>query len=173
MYRTDRVLNVSDNDLQSRQKDILDYHRIRLPHPRPLSIEMLHSIGWTKPPREHVGCLSGSSQVWLAHRGRLALGLEALRFMGITLEDEPKANAFGNAFLYNLAGNAFDAGSFLAAFMCLAVVLGRCDTRARGGCSRSLDGDSAASAVGSHGEDVLSASVLDSWDEDASFNSPA
>ena len=62
---------------------------------------------------------------WLGHRGRFLVGAEALRMMGMWFETEDRLVEFPARLLRNLAGNAFDSASFLAAWVTLQLFLAR------------------------------------------------
>ena len=64
---------------------------------------------------------------FLPHRRRLAVGIEHLRINNIFLRDEvAMSNEFGNSFLMDLAGNAFETRSFLAVLITMLVTIAKC-----------------------------------------------
>ena len=79
--------------------------------------------------------------MYLAHRRRIAVGLEHLRLNGIFVNHEYATHSgCGNQILADLAGNAFESKSFSAVFLCMLTVV---------------------SATWSHRHDVLAARTVD------------
>jgi site-specific DNA-cytosine methylase len=115
------------NELSTRQIDLLEAHRVKLPEPEPSTLDLNPSIGYSAAGLsiDRVSCLSSTSAVYLAHRGRMAVGIEHLRFVGFFAETAT-LRQFGGSLLKDLAGNAFDGASYLAACTTLFTVLAKC-----------------------------------------------
>jgi len=113
-------------ELSDRECDLLQIRGLGLPDARKRCVDVSMSDDWAKTTDARVGCLSSGSKCWLGHRGRLALGVEHLRLLGIYFDDEKKLAAHGDNLLRDLAGNAFDSSSFLAAFFALQLFLAQC-----------------------------------------------
>jgi len=112
--------------LTHRQMDILDCQGVGLPDARARCVDVSMSLVWAKASEGRAGCFSSGAQYWLGHRARLALGVEHFRLMGIYYPNEAGMFSFPDALIRDLAGNAFDASSFLAAWVALQAVLARC-----------------------------------------------
>lgn len=93
---------------------MLDFIGVKLPDPRPRMWAVNCSLNWAHSDASRI-CLSSTSQVWLGHRGRMAMGVEHLRMLGIVWPGEldNKLAAFDDKLLKDLAGNAFDTASAL------------------------------------------------------------
>ena len=74
---------------------------------------------------DHLQCLTPKSSLWITDLGRLLLGLEAMRGQGISWgEDDFLLQQFANAFLMDLAGNAFFTGCCAASLLSIAATAG-------------------------------------------------
>ena len=111
--------------LTDRQVDVLDSLRIPLPDPASRCTDLNKSLSWGCLHAGRVGCFSSRALPWLGHRGRLLLPVEGFRIMGSCFPSEQEAllQEFKASFLWDLAGNALDGSTFLAAWFTLQIGL--------------------------------------------------
>ena len=96
---------------------------------KPCTIDLNPSMGYNNClVTNGTSCLTGTTLLYLAHRGRCALGMEHLRVVGF-FADPHATKQFPSSLLKDLAGNAFDGGSYLAASIVLLRVLAECHER--------------------------------------------
>ena len=112
-------------ELQARQIDILEGIDMAVPEREPRFVDLSMSVRWAKATH-HLGCFSGGSSTWVGHRARFLRPLELLHLMGIFYPNEEPLSEFPDKLIRDLCGNAFDASSFLAAWVALASLLARC-----------------------------------------------
>lgn len=110
-------------ELSDRQVDMLDFQGVALPEPSPKIMHINTSLGRSRAVLGRSACLSSGSELWICHRGRRALGVEHLLLMGIDYGRDDLDSVFGRALLVDLAGNAFDSASCLAALTVLVDTL--------------------------------------------------
>ena len=116
-------------DLNDREVDHLRHHDIVVPEQVPTILDVNPSQVRTTVMRERVGCMVPRARFFLAHRGRMMTGTEALRFQNIWLKDSMELQMleeFGSRSLIDLAGNAMEGcclGS--AVFLCTLVAARR------------------------------------------------
>lgn len=115
--------------LTDRQIDVLQASGVSLPDAQRRVVDVSMSIDWASSTVGRAGCFSSGSQLWLGHRGRLSLGVEALRMMNIRFSNEKLLESFPDALLRDLAGNAFDGSSFMAVWVALSCMLAFLDSR--------------------------------------------
>ena len=75
--------------------------------------------------RERAGPILPGSKIWLVKRRRLAIAEEHLNLMGLPTAtlDRDRFSKISSNTLCDLAGNAFNAGSFATAFLGMLVAL--------------------------------------------------
>ena len=68
----------------------------------------------------HLHCIVPRGAYWLKSRSRVLLGVEALLLQGADIHELPtlRPRVWPNAFLQNLAGNAFNAAQFATWMVC-------------------------------------------------------
>jgi site-specific DNA-cytosine methylase len=110
-------------ELTERQLDLLALNGFTLPMEDVVCLDVNLSCKWSRPCAGRTPCLTSTSQIYIGHRGRLLLGAEALRVMGIIYPNEMKLERFKGGLLKNLAGNAFDAASCTAAMIVMMLTL--------------------------------------------------
>lgn len=123
-------------ELSGRQIDLLEKHKVCLPEPQPCTIDLNPSVVYSHSISHNtVTCLSSTSTVYLAHRGRCAVGVECLRFLGFFAELEVLAR-FPGHLLKDLAGNMFDGASYMATATTIVHILAQCARLKRSGSGR-------------------------------------
>lgn len=107
-------------ELTHRQIDLLDRLNVQLPEQSPVCVDLSVSLQRAKKTIGRTGCFSSGCMPWLAHRGRFARPVECFRIMGLDFgEHEAELANFNGSLVRDLAGNAFDSSSFLAAWCAL------------------------------------------------------
>ena len=108
--------------LTDRELELLDSTGIQWPEPRKVAIDLSQSKANMAPP----GCIATlipGNRTWLAWRGRLLRGCEAMALQGMPLPAHVR-HTFSSSFLMDLAGNAFSTPCVLAATLLQLTVLG-------------------------------------------------
>ena len=123
-------------ELCPRHIDLLEHFGIGLPEKHPCTVDLNPSLGRTRAVlyNNKAPCLSVGSRLYLGHRARYACGVEHMRLMGFMIDnfDVEILTNFNSDFLRDLAGNAFDAASYMAASTTMWVTLGELYLRASG-----------------------------------------
>ena len=111
--------------MSERQVDILEKNAVKLVEGKLCAMDLNPSMGCSSClVTNGTSCLTGTTLLYLAHRGRCELGMEH-RFFA-----DPRAlMQFPSILLKDLAGNAFDGGSYLAASIVLFRILAECHQR--------------------------------------------
>ena len=127
-YKAQLVANPFYMGMTERVKDVLLLHLCRYPFPGPerveeLTINLEASADRIYHRQASTQCLVPRGQLWLHHRQRVLLGVEALLLQGADLTDlhTVRPGCWTNAALQDLAGNAFCAPqlvSFIIACLC-------------------------------------------------------
>ena len=127
-YEAKLVANPFYLGMTERVKDALLLHLCRYPFPGPerceeLMINLESSADRIYHKQASTQCLVPRGQIWLHHRQRVLLGVEALLLQGADLADlgTVRPRCWTNAALQDLAGNAFCApqlASFIIACLC-------------------------------------------------------
>ena len=116
------------------QLDMLERLNLKLPEDDPSTVDVNMSLGRARELiKNGSACLPEKSLVYLAHKARLAHGVEHLMMMGALVDDMfgPQGDdivkvlmEFSSSLLKNLAGNAFDASTYMVAMTVMSVILG-------------------------------------------------
>ena len=119
-------------DLTARELDILRYHKCCYPERRKVTVELSQTIMRSRAKEGNTACITPAMRRYLAHRCRIAHGVEAMNLQCIRFgggERMRKAHAFPSALLQDLAGNAFNALCDAACELALSVVLATAHAR--------------------------------------------
>ena len=139
-YPTLRALTV-------RETDVLRFLGISFPELTPRTVDVSQNIARAKVGVSLVGCLTAGARVYLSHRCRLLLGVEALRLQSFFHPDPGRLLAFDDRLLRDLAGNAFEASCCAASLLVVLLVLSR-GAEARSKTGDIVPGDSGDSVPG-------------------------
>ena len=77
----------------------------------------LKRLNTDTPKIDFIGCLTGSCIMWMVKRQRLLVGLEELRFQGMSVCRVPSIEHQGNCVNHDMAGNAFTGPTAFDAFL--------------------------------------------------------
>lgn len=113
-------------ELTARELDILQLNKVSFPERRKVTVELSQSIARTRVKENNTACVTPTMRRYLAHRCRIAHGIEAMNLQCIRFgggERMQTAHAFPSALLQDLAGNAFNALCDAACELALTVVL--------------------------------------------------
>ena len=106
-------------ELTEREKEVLEINKITPATADPIVVSVSATLPWVKVKHGTAPCLSSSIRLYIAHRRRLAVGIEHLRFQGIFFDDLHSrhiSDRINNTTLVDLAGNSFDMSTFIAVF---------------------------------------------------------
>ena len=117
-----------------RQLDMPERLNLNLPEDEPSTVDVNMSLGRSRELIKNASaCLTEKSLVYLAHRARLAHGVEHMMLMGFLVDEimGPQGAdvvralmGFSSTFLKNMAGNAFDSSEYMVAMAVMSVILG-------------------------------------------------
>jgi hypothetical protein len=99
-------------EVSDRELDILVSMGLRFPTPHPCSVELHSSISRVSIQFQRTDCITPKTRRWLGHKARLVRGSESLLFQGIHYGARNHlVHTFGDKFLHDVSGNAFEARS--------------------------------------------------------------
>eukprot|EP00959_Pyramimonas_sp_CCMP1952_P334852 7012108-Pyramimonas_sp.AAC.1 len=113
---------------------MLERLNLKLPEDEPSTVDVNMSLGRSRELiKQGSACLAEKSLVYLAHKARLAHGVEHMMMMGFLIDEVygPQGDdivkilmGFSSSLLTNMAGNAFDASAYMVAMIVQSVILG-------------------------------------------------
>lgn len=110
--------------LTLRQLELLHLKGIHVPDAEFKVIDLSQNLDFATPSTDKMPCVTPDGQKFLSQQVRFVSGVESLHYMGIYY-DETKLKKYPNAFLQDLAGNAFETSSCAANFFCNMLFLAR------------------------------------------------
>lgn len=114
-------------ELSDREVDVLNCRGIVIPSATPSVVDVSQSLNRTREVVGGSGCVTPGMRCMLTHRGRLALGMEAMALQGIHYGDRHHLlRVWPNADLMDLAGNAFNVHCAFGSFLVACTLLARC-----------------------------------------------
>lgn len=114
-------------ELSDREVDVLNCRGIVIPSATPSVVDVSQSLSRTREVVGGSGCVTPGMRCVLTHRGRLALGMEAMALQGIHYGDRHhRLRTWPNADLMDLAGNAFNVHCAFGSFLVASTLLARC-----------------------------------------------
>ena len=109
--------------LTRRQVEMLHLKGVTLPDPEFRIVDLSQNLGFASVTADKMPCITPDGAKFLTRRMRFLHGIEALRFMGIYMDEGKLHETYSSSFLQDLAGNAYETSSCAANMICSMVFL--------------------------------------------------
>ena len=111
--------------LTQRQLELLHLKGVSVPDSDFRVVDLSQNLKFASVSTGKMPCITPDGAKFLTQQVRFLHGLEALRFMGIYMDETQLVKHYSSSFLQDLAGNAYETSSCAANFLTSMVFLAR------------------------------------------------